>query len=68
MAIEQIGDSLADYLAAHYGICDLDPCDCQVKRIMRPFCKHWKACGAKTWDELAAKMREQYAPKVGRID
>lgn len=68
MAIEQIGDSLEDYLAAHYGICDLDPCGCQVQRLMTPYCKHWKPCGAKTWDELAAKMRDLYEAKMGRID
>jgi hypothetical protein len=55
-------DDMHLYLHQRYGTCSLEKCRCrQERRAIGYPCINWTASGARTWDELAEKMKAFYA-------
>jgi hypothetical protein len=54
------GDTLADYIADHYGACALADCRCLRLQIwLGRGCIHWRPVGAGSMEELAQRQHQE---------
>lgn len=58
MVREQISVPTKEYLDNHYGRCNLLVCTCLKENWLGTLCPHWRATGARNFDELMQQAKE----------